>query len=113
MSLAFLDIYPSTRGHSLVIPKKHYEVLAEIPDAELKDTIAVAKKLAIAVCGAMDCKGFNILESNGKIAGQVVPHAHFHIIPRYENDGLTLGHRQGQYVEKELSQVHKEIKAKL
>lgn len=111
--LSFLDIYPSNKGHSLVIPKKHYETLLEMPEKELKDVVAVTQKLSKIIIKAVDAKGFNILQSNNSVAGQIVPHVHFHVIPRFENDGMKLGHRQGPHVETDLEKVHKEIKKHL
>ncbi len=91
---AFLDINPTNLGHTLVVPKKHYENLFDIPDAELGILGARVKKVAAAVKKAMRADGINISMNNGTAAGQVVPHAHIHIIPRYGNDGFR--HWQGR-----------------
>ncbi len=88
--LAFLDIAPAAKGHTLVIPKNHYETLDEVPDEVLHKIISVVKKVSKAIMS--DAQGFNVLQSNKKVAGQFVPHVHFHIIPRHEDDGLTLAH---------------------
>ena len=107
--LAFLDIFPSAKGHSLVIPKKHYVTLPEIPEQELRDVIAVAQKVSKAAAKAVNADGFNLLQSNNKAAGQVVMHAHFHVIPRFGGDGLPLGHKSTQVETPELEKTHKEI----
>jgi len=86
LSYSFLDIGPLSKGHSLVIPKYHAEKLHELPDEYLKDALPLAKKLAIAI-GA---ENYNLLQNNGKIAHQVVPHVHFHIIPK-PSDSKTEG----------------------
>jgi len=86
--LAFLDIAPVHKGHTLVIPKKHFETILDIPEQELKGLILAVKKVVIAVEKGVDADGFVVTMSNKKAAGQEVPHAHFHIIPRYEDDGL-------------------------
>ena len=86
--LAFLDIAPVHKGHTLVIPKKHFETILDIPEEELKELILAVKKVAIAVEKGVGADGFVITMSNKKAAEQEVPHAHFHIIPRSEDDGL-------------------------
>jgi histidine triad (HIT) family protein len=86
--LAFLDIAPVNKGHTLVIPKKHSVNLLDIPDAELKEVMAAAKKVANAVKIGTKCDGISLSMSNGKAAGQEVGHAHVHIIPRFSYDGL-------------------------
>lgn len=83
---AFLDINPSSVGHTLVVPKKHYENLFDIPDAELGILGARVKKVARAVRDALKADGVNISMNNGRAAGQIVFHAHLHIIPRFEKD---------------------------
>jgi histidine triad (HIT) family protein len=86
--LAFLDIGPVNKGHALVIPKKHYESLFDIPDDSLTLIAKAAKKVAKAVMQATQAEGLNLLQNNYKVAGQLVPHAHFHIIPRFGDDGF-------------------------
>lgn len=84
---AFLDIHPVNPGHALLIPKKHYENLYEIPDDLMAKAGPLIKKLAIAVRKGTNADGINLGMNNEKTAGQLVPHAHFHIIPRFINDG--------------------------
>ncbi len=85
---AFLDIAPNNYGHTLVIPKVHTETLLDTPDETLAKLISASKKLAKAVLEATGCKGFNLAQNNFEVAGQMVPHIHFHIIPRLEDDGF-------------------------
>ena len=106
--LSFLDINPVNKGHALVIPKEHFEDMTKIPEKELKELIHVSQKVAIAVEKATNAHGFNISMSNKPAAGQVVMHAHFHIIPRYEDDGLKLW-PQGKYDEGEMEVYRKKI----
>ncbi len=86
--LAFLDIYPGAQGHSLVIPKKHYVNLIDVPEKELQEVIKIVKKIGVAQVNGLGAHGFNVHQSNNKEAGQVVFHLHFHVLPRKENDGL-------------------------
>ena len=89
-SLAFLDIAPSSYGHTLVIPKDHFENIYTLPDETLARLALSAKKVAVAVKNATLCDGVNLIMNNEKNAGQIIFHAHIHIIPRKENDGLKL-----------------------
>ena len=87
--LAFMDIGPIIKGHVLVIPKKHYDPVTETPDAVLQHLIVVVKKIAAAQRKALKTDGCNIIQNNGRVSGQAVPHLHFHVIPRFEGDGHT------------------------
>ncbi len=85
----FLDIKPVNPGHTLVIPKKHYENIHETPDELLGKMAIVAKKIADAIL-KLGAKGINIGMNNGAIAGQSVFHAHIHVMPRYGKDSFSL-----------------------
>jgi len=87
--LAFLDIHPSSPGHTVIIPKKHYSKLEEMPKKEAEAIFGFIQELTKSVMAAMETQNCNIGLNNGKIAGQEIPHVHFHIIPRYEGDGGT------------------------
>ncbi|MHC4587675.1 MAG: HIT family protein [Planctomycetota bacterium] len=86
--LAFLDIEPISDGHSLVIPKRHYEKLHECPAEALGQICSRLGRIAQAVSTAMNSQGYNLLCNNGRPAGQIVEHLHFHIVPRNSGDGL-------------------------
>ena len=105
---AFLDIAPVSKGHSLVIPKEHYETLMDISDDILKEVSVVVKRLSSAVKKAVNADGISIGMSNYKAAGQVVPHAHIHIMPRFENDGLKFW-PQKKYEEGEIESYREKI----
>lgn len=105
---AFLDLGPVSKGHSLVIPKEHYETLLDIPDELLKDVSIIVKKVSAAVKKAVNADGISIGQSNFKAAGQVVPHLHFHIMPRFDDDGLKLW-PQGKYDEGEMESYKEKI----
>jgi len=85
--LAFMDIGPIIKGHALVISKEHYDPVTETPDDVLARLHLIAKRLARAQVNGLGADGVNIMQNNGKAAGQEVPHIHVHVIPRYENDG--------------------------
>lgn len=109
--LAFLDVAPVNYGHVLVIPKKHYANMEEISDDDLCRVITVVKKVGGSLKESFGASGYNIQENNDAIAGQVVSHLHFHLIPRLENDGLALWDG-GRYGDGEMEEVLKKIKIK-
>jgi histidine triad (HIT) family protein len=80
---AFLDIGPFEKGHTLVIPRFHAERLTDLPEEWLVRLIPAVQKTAALLLRCLPCDGFNLLQSNGKCATQVVPHVHFHVIPRW------------------------------
>ena len=86
-TLAFMDIGPIVKGHTLVIPKVHYDPLIATPPGVLQKLIVVVQKIAQAHIRAFKADGINVMQSNGRVAGQVVPHLHFHVIPRFAGDG--------------------------
>ena len=89
-SLAFLDITPINPGHTLVVPKAHYENLLVAPDELAGQLIKVIKKISPAILKGVGAKGFNLGLNAGADAGQVVPHLHWHIMPRFPNDNYEL-----------------------
>jgi histidine triad (HIT) family protein len=107
--LAFLDITPINPGHVLLIPKEHYENLYDLPDKELTQLAPIIKKLAIAIKKGVGAEGINIGMNNERPAGQLVSHAHFHIMPRFSNDGFHHWHGQ-PYKESESRKVASKIK---
>ena len=101
-SVAILDLFPLNKGHVLVIPKKHYEKLLEIPLEEFQDMIQVAYKVAQGMVKALNPDGYHLLMNNGKASGQEIDHSHLHIIPRFSDDGIKFGWRHLKYEEEEL-----------
>ena len=87
-TFAFLDRGPVNPGHTLVIHKHHHTDIFDTPERDLCDIFATAKKMATAIMKATRCDGINIGMNNRPAAGQVVFHAHVHVIPRLLNDGL-------------------------
>ncbi len=86
--VSFLDIFPVQPGHALVVPKKHSVDIFDTDEETMERMIVVAKKLSSAVMKAAKADAINIGMNNGEAAGQEVPHAHLHVIPRYKRDGL-------------------------
>ena len=81
--LAFLDARPANEGHTLVISKKHYENIFEIPDEELANLFKIVKKVAAAVMKSEKAAGMRIVQNNGSAAHQIIFHFHVHIIPEH------------------------------
>ncbi|TVM16592.1 HIT family protein [Oceanidesulfovibrio indonesiensis] len=108
---AFLDIAPVKPGHVLVIPKEHFATLLEM-DADLAAPLHKAvRKLAAAAMEATGAQGFNLQVNTHKAAGQLVPHVHYHIIPRHEDDGLTLWSQSPYDNEEAMQSVADKIRA--
>ena len=84
--VAFMDRYPINTGHTLVLPKKHHEDIFTMDNAEIGKLFLTVSFLAKGIVKALDAKGLNIGQNNGRAANQIVPHVHVHIIPRYNYD---------------------------
>lgn len=111
--LSFLDIGPISDGHSLVIPKQHYEEIHNCPADVLAQVASKIGKIAGAIVAAMNADGYNVMSNNGRAAGQVIDHLHFHIIPRKAGDGifnrwLSYKYKEGQ-IEKIAAQIYKKM----
>ncbi len=93
-TLAFMDINPLNPGHCLVMTKIHAPTISEVEVLDLQAAIETVKRVAAAVKGAVQADGLNILQANGAAAFQSVPHFHFHVIPRFANDGKGFDWKQ-------------------
>lgn len=107
--LAFLDIKPVNHGHTLVVPKKHFASVEEADEQTLCQLIKTVKMIGLSLKNNLAVAGYNIGVNNGPAAGQVVPHLHFHVIPRQEGDGIRLW-PQRKYNSSEAEEVLRKIK---
>ena len=107
--VAILDKYPIDHGHTLVIPKKPYELLTEMPQNEVAELFSLVPVIAVAVKKATGADAFSIAQNNGKAAKQIIPHVHVHIIPRYSNKG-TVWTKRNIPDDSELENLSKKIK---
>jgi histidine triad (HIT) family protein len=107
--LAFLDIAPVHHGHTLVIPKAHYPNLLELPDELWMEMGRVCRRVAQALLTTLNAAGFNLGMNNFEAAGQEVFHAHLHVIPRYQRDGLQL-FPQGSYQAGEMEKTGEQLR---
>ena len=87
---AIKDIHPKTQGHSLVISKKHYRTLLDMPSSLLGEFLETGKELALKLLKEEKADGFNLVVNNYEVAGQLVPHVHLHILPRKKDDGFRM-----------------------
>ena len=88
--LAFLDIAPFNFGHALIVPKDHHHSCTTLGDDYLARMMQAAPRIAAAIMRATEAEGFNLFLNNSSVAGQVVPHVHLHILPRFANDGVLM-----------------------
>lgn len=104
--IAILDLSPATKGHILLIPKTHAANLLELPDAVASKVLPVAKKIINAQKEVLGFTNYNLIQNNGRIAGQTVDHYHLHLIPRYSIDEISLWtpHEDDPSVTKELAE---------
>jgi len=106
---AILDINPVNPGHTLVITKEHFEDTASTPDEVICHVASVCRKLAKVINNVLDYPAFNFEVNNGPIAGQVIMHTHWHVVPRSADDGLK--HWPGKpYAPGEADEVANQIK---
>lgn len=104
-----LDLGPATKGHALILPKEHHRNIYDLPDENAQGAMLLAKKMAIKMTDKLKCDGFNLVQNNGEDAGQTVFHFHLHLIPRYKNDGQTLGWKPLEPTQEELDEIRKII----
>lgn len=105
--VAFLDKAPLTRGHTLVATVEHYENIMETPEDLLGSVINVVKKVAKAQLRGLRAQGVRVVQNNGSLAGQVIFHLHFHVIPFYQNERPSrrqLNPHEGEEVSKILTE---------
>jgi len=112
-SLAFLDIGPLARGHVLLIPKEHHETADRMPASLAAAVLKHLPALVRAVQAVTGCQGVNVLQNNGRVAHQVVPHVHFHVIPRNPGDEFHFNWPAGAYPPGEPDALAKAIREKV
>jgi histidine triad (HIT) family protein len=111
--LAFLDLGPLSRGHTLVIPKQRVAQLHELDEEHAAALGRVLPRLARAVIEATGATAYNVLQNNGAGAHQAVMHVHFHIIPKEGDRGLGIGWPAGKLGEAEAAELKARIRAAL
>ena len=89
--IAFLDINPLNYGHTLIVPKAHYETIFDMDEKLSGEIMQLGWKVANVINKSLEPDGMNLVQCNYKAGNQVVPHFHLHVIPRYKDDNLKLG----------------------
>jgi len=107
--LAFLDINPVSRGHVLVIPKRHYENISDCDDETLGKLNVVCKKIGLMLKDKLGATGVNIVNASGKDAQQSVFHLHYHVVARYPEDGMDLWFHGKEKFGNQLEEIAKKI----
>ena len=111
--MAFLDLNPVHKGHTLLIPRFHCATLADLSPRLGEEFLSALQKTAAAVLEATGASGFNVMQNNGAAAGQEVMHLHWHIIPRFDNDGLRHWPQSKYASPDEMQAMASAIRAKL
>ena len=109
-TLAFLDIHPATRGHTLVIPKRHSRDLLSVPTEDALHVMRTVQRVVKAVDAALRPDGINLIQANRRAAFQSVFHYHVHVIPRWWDDGLVPIWRHGRAEPEVLRELGKRIR---
>jgi histidine triad (HIT) family protein len=109
-TLAFLDNLPVHPGHILVIPKVHVINLEDVPETDLMAVSLTVKKMGALIKSRLGYEGYNVITNNDPVANQVIPHLHFHLIPRIKNDNLNIW-PQTPYQKDELKEILEKLKA--
>lgn len=107
---AVLDVNGANPGHCFVIPKTHYPIIEQVPDAEIAKLFQVSNKISSAIFESLGVQGTNIFVANGTPAGQTVAHFTINVIPRKENDGINLQWQPKQLSEEEISTIELKLK---
>lgn len=107
---AILDLSPATKGHTIIIPKKHMKDITELEEEYASRILAVAAKIGMAMKNGLGCTGFNVVQNNGESAGQTVMHYHMHVIPRYDGGEEIVTWPQHETTDKDRDEIAKKIK---
>lgn len=108
--IAIMDLSPTSKGHSLIIPKEHYTNIYDINEEIAGKVMKTAKKLATKMTVALNCDGFNLLQNNGETAGQTMFHFHMHLIPRYKDaDNNMLKFTSVSFSDEEMDSIRDQI----
>lgn len=110
---AILDLSPAVKGHTLIIPKDHFDDLLSADEETLESVLKLAQRIGAAQLKALKCDGFNVVQNNGEAAGQTVHHLHVHIIPRYNGGAKMVAWEQLKSEPEEQQKIAGEIKTAL
>ena len=110
--IGFLDLYPFSRGHTLVCPKEHGETIWDMEEQDIAELFRVAFKVSKAVVAAVGADGFRFVQNNGEAANQVVAHVHVHVIPvKMEDKGRYVDRKR--FTLEEMEETARSIRAQI
>ncbi|MCP3930544.1 MAG: HIT family protein [Bacteroidetes bacterium] len=109
--ISFLDIRPINKGHVLIVPKGHYEIITDMPEDIALKVFSVALKIEKAIRATeIPCEGTNLFQNNGRAAGQEVDHVHFHVVPRFKGDAFKSRYTPVSLEMEEFAEVAEQIR---
>jgi len=109
----FLDAFPATKGHVLIIPKEHVANIFELEEEKAGRLFRIATKVAKTLKEELDIEGLNLVQNNGEMAGQTVFHFHLHLIPRYKDDKVTIKWATQKTNSQQLKELQQKLKNNL
>lgn len=104
-----LDRFPANEGHVLILPKKHSANIFEIDPDQAGRLFVLATKIAKEMKNTLGFEHLNVMQNNGTVAGQTVFHFHLHLIPRYENDGITIAYKPMDLTDAQIEDMRKKL----
>lgn len=110
---AILDRFPANKGHVLILPKEHSANIFEIDPQLAGRLFTLATKIAREMKHTLGFEHMNVMQNNGTVAGQTVYHFHLHLIPRYENDGITIAYQPMDLTDEQISDMRKKLELSL
>lgn len=110
---AILDRFPANEGHVLILPKEHSANIFEIDPQLAGRLFTLATKIAREMKQTLGFEHMNVMQNNGTVAGQTVYHFHLHLIPRYENDGITITYQPMNLTDEQISDMRKKLELSL
>ncbi|MCQ4936167.1 MULTISPECIES: HIT family protein [Anaerotignum] len=110
---AILDRFPANEGHVLILPKEHSANIFEIDPQLAGRLFTLATKIAREMKHNLGFEHMNVMQNNGTVAGQTVYHFHLHLIPRYENDGITIAYQPMDLTDEQISDMRKKLELSL
>ena len=109
-NVAFLDINPTTPGHTLVLPKRHFENILDVEDAALCKLILAVKKVAQKTKIRLDVDSLNVMQNTGRMSGQSIDHIHFHVVPRYTPNDMRIISQRVELSEQQFEEIVAKLK---
>ena len=107
--IVILDKFPAAKGHTLIMPKEHVENIYDLDTEKASNLFVLATHVARVLKQTLKCEGMNLVQNNGKIAGQTIPHFHLHLIPRYEGDSLNFNWVNEEANDEELRELARKV----